>query len=687
MRAIKTRLFLLLPFFTFVLYFLTASLLVFVIFDDFFVLRLQPILDSQCRRHRSGGGSKLKPPWCRTANMKQFESDDYYQVLGLCKKTAKEKDVKKSYRKLALQYHPDKIVRQQGNEKERMRAEKIFIKISEAYEVLSVEKTRHIYNTYGKEGLELYKRGMDPKSAGFSSNDADDDRGHRDGGYGGNSGYYGGKSGSGNEDRDDNAIVVVLIVVCISLAVVATTLDNLARILVGSFIIFLSLLILNDDEMLEFIGSNIPQLIILVKETLINHDAVVGSSIIIFSILSMIKNQKMMVVFIGNVIPLMVIGANIFIKNGEVFGCVFVVISILLLSKKRRVMVLYVGKVVPLLITMGNTFIKHGAVFGCIIIFLSIFLILKNQRQMVLVEKKVPAPLAIIAVNTFIKHNAVFIYLLIFIFLFLILHAYNKMSKLATLKSMGFDSSQTKHTLDEYDGNLEQATNHLLLLSKAEAYRAAAARRTKRTKITPDNKARTVKEIIPGRAGVSGAYSFNAKDLGEHMKSPTTNREPRSVFQDVQTRNKESVENTATASKCVSCHANSFDAAAHDFEEQKKSSNTTNKPLAIQDAQIKNKESAANTDSTNRKRKMQPELGSIHTDSRISKARMMNETSGRFDASGINYITATRSDEQKGDSNTNKSKSVQDIQRENEPFAVTSTKDRKRKLQEDIELT
>ena len=76
----------------------------------------------------------------RTSNSKkQFTSDDYYTVLGLSKK-AKAKDIKKAYRKLALEYHPDKV---KENEKEE--AEKIFVNVSEAYAILSDEKKKKIY--------------------------------------------------------------------------------------------------------------------------------------------------------------------------------------------------------------------------------------------------------------------------------------------------------------------------------------------------------------------------------------------------------------------------------------------------------------------------------------------------------------------------------------------------------------
>lgn len=64
---------------------------------------------------------------------------DYYQVLGL-KKGASKEEVKKAFRKLASQYHPDKKTGDEAKFKE----------VSEAYAVLSDEKKRAEYDTYGQ---------------------------------------------------------------------------------------------------------------------------------------------------------------------------------------------------------------------------------------------------------------------------------------------------------------------------------------------------------------------------------------------------------------------------------------------------------------------------------------------------------------------------------------------------------
>jgi molecular chaperone DnaJ len=71
--------------------------------------------------------------------------NDYYEVLGV-QRNASEEEIKKSYRKLAMQYHPD---RNPGNRE----AEEMFKEASEAYEVLSDQEKRDVYNRYGHEGL------------------------------------------------------------------------------------------------------------------------------------------------------------------------------------------------------------------------------------------------------------------------------------------------------------------------------------------------------------------------------------------------------------------------------------------------------------------------------------------------------------------------------------------------------
>lgn len=82
---------------------------------------------------------------------------DYYEVLGVGK-DAGEGDIKKAYRKLAMQYHPDR----NPDDKE---AETKFKEAAEAYEVLGDKEKRSRYDQFGHAGVE----GMGHAGGGFSS--------------------------------------------------------------------------------------------------------------------------------------------------------------------------------------------------------------------------------------------------------------------------------------------------------------------------------------------------------------------------------------------------------------------------------------------------------------------------------------------------------------------------------------
>ncbi|XP_077215064.1 uncharacterized protein LOC143849771 [Tasmannia lanceolata] len=71
---------------------------------------------------------------------------DYYKTLQV-DRNAKEEDLKKAYRKLAMKWHPDK------NPTNKKEAEAKFKEISEAYDVLSDPQKRAIYDQYGEEAL------------------------------------------------------------------------------------------------------------------------------------------------------------------------------------------------------------------------------------------------------------------------------------------------------------------------------------------------------------------------------------------------------------------------------------------------------------------------------------------------------------------------------------------------------
>ena len=68
----------------------------------------------------------------------------YYEILGI-DRSATEADIKRAFRKLAQQWHPDVNADDEANEK--------FKEINEAYQVLSAPKRRQIYDVVGKSGL------------------------------------------------------------------------------------------------------------------------------------------------------------------------------------------------------------------------------------------------------------------------------------------------------------------------------------------------------------------------------------------------------------------------------------------------------------------------------------------------------------------------------------------------------
>ncbi|HOX40966.1 MAG TPA: DnaJ domain-containing protein [bacterium] len=80
---------------------------------------------------------------------------DYYSTLGIGKNATTE-DIKKAYRKLALQYHPDR-----GGSKE---SEEKFKEVNEAYQVLSDPQKRAQYDQFGDAA---FRQGASSHSQGF----------------------------------------------------------------------------------------------------------------------------------------------------------------------------------------------------------------------------------------------------------------------------------------------------------------------------------------------------------------------------------------------------------------------------------------------------------------------------------------------------------------------------------------
>lgn len=82
---------------------------------------------------------------------------DYYQTLGISKSASAE-DIKRAYRKLAHQHHPDKAG---GNEAK-------FKEINEAYQILSDDKKRAQYDAYGSAGPSFNQQSAGFDFGGFS---------------------------------------------------------------------------------------------------------------------------------------------------------------------------------------------------------------------------------------------------------------------------------------------------------------------------------------------------------------------------------------------------------------------------------------------------------------------------------------------------------------------------------------
>lgn len=141
---------------------------------------------------------------------------DFYEILGVDKNATAE-EIKKAYRKKAIQYHPDK---NPGNKE----AEEMFKEAAEAYEVLSDPDKRSRYDRYGHSGVGGSAGGG--FGGGMSMDDIFSHFGDIFGGFGGFSGF----GGSGRSSRRVNKGSNLRVKVSLTLAEIAKGVEKKIKV-------------------------------------------------------------------------------------------------------------------------------------------------------------------------------------------------------------------------------------------------------------------------------------------------------------------------------------------------------------------------------------------------------------------------------------------------------------------------
>lgn len=148
------------------------------------------------------------------------EKRDYYEVLGVSK-TATPEEIKKAYRKKAIEFHPDK---NPGNKE----AEEKFKEAAEAYEVLSNPEKRSRYDQFGHAGMGGAASGG--FGGGMSMEDIFSQFGDIFGGHFGGFGFGGFGSGSGRTHKHVNRGTDLRVKVKLSLKEISTGVEKKIKV-------------------------------------------------------------------------------------------------------------------------------------------------------------------------------------------------------------------------------------------------------------------------------------------------------------------------------------------------------------------------------------------------------------------------------------------------------------------------